>query len=164
MVILQDIYLVARNARDKVQQVQAKLLQEGNTFIIQRITGQYLGKQTEQPELIIDTGKAKRTVLEQAELQFNSIINKYLDKGYKKISDLSKTSFEDISESEMNILVPSVKTDSSGFLKPMLAKDSNKCQTSILNKRLFCSRKLNGVRAMFQKRDNQICAISRGGR
>ena len=77
MVILQDIYLVARNARDKVQQVQAKLLQEGNTFIIQRITGQYLGKQTEQPELIIDTGKAKRTVLEQAELQFNSIIKKF---------------------------------------------------------------------------------------
>ena len=34
--------------------------------------------------------------------------------------------------SEMNVLVPSVKTDASGFLKPMLAKDSNKCQTSIL--------------------------------
>jgi ATP-dependent DNA ligase len=164
MVVLQDIYLVARNARDKVQQIQAKLMQEGNIFMIQRITGQYLGKQTEQPELIIDKGKAKRSTLEQAELQFNSIINKYLDKGYKKLSDLTKTPFEDISESEMNDLVPSVKTDSSGFLKPMLAKDSNKCQTSVLNKRLLCSTKLNGVRCLMQFSEGEIHAISRGGK
>lgn len=164
MVVLQDIYLVARNARDKVQQVQAKLSQEGNTFFIERITGQYLGVQTKQPVLTIDKGKAKRSILEQAELQFKSIINKYLDKGYKKISDLTKTSFYDISESEMNTLVPSVKTDASGFLKPMLAKDSNKCQTSILNKRLLCSRKLNGVRCLIQKGEEEIHAISRGGK
>lgn len=164
MVVLQDIYLVARNARDKVQQIRAKLMQEGNIFVIQRITGQYLGKQTEQPELIIDKGKAKRSTLEQAELQFNSIINKYLDKGYKKISDLTKTPFEDISESEMNNLVPSIKTDSNGFLKPMLAKDSNKCQTSVLNKRLLCSTKLNGVRCLMQLSEGKIHAISRGGK
>lgn len=164
MVVLQDIYLVARNARDKVQQVQAKLSQEGNTFFIERVTGQYLGVQTKQPVLTIDKGKAKRSILEQAELQFKSIINKYLDKGYKKISDLTKTSFYDISESEMNTLVPSVKTDASGFLKPMLAKDSNKCQTSILNKRLLCSRKLNGVRCLIQKGEEEIHAISRGGK
>ena len=164
MVVLQDIYLVARNARDKVQQVQAKLSQEGNTFFIERVTGQYLGVQTKQPVLTIDKGKAKRSILEQAELQFKSIINKYLDKGYKKISDLTKTPFYDISESEMNTLVPSVKTDASGFLKPMLAKDSNKCQTSILNKRLLCSRKLNGVRCLIQKGEEEIHAISRGGK
>lgn len=164
MVVLQDIYLVARNARDKVQQVQAKLSQEGNTFFIERVTGQYLGVQTNQPVLTIDKGKAKRSVLEQAELQFKSIINKYLDKGYKKISDLTKTPFHDISESEMNVLVPSVKTDASGFLKPMLAKDSNKCQTSILNKKLLCSRKLNGVRCLIQKGEEEIHAISRGGK
>ena len=164
MVTLQDIYLVSRNARDKVQQVQAKLLQEGNTFVIQRITGQYLGVQTEQPELIIEKGKAKRTILQQAELQFNSIINKYMDKGYKKLTELTKTPFENISESEMNILVPSVKTDSSGFLKPMLAKDSNKCQTSVLNKKLLCSKKLNGVRCLMQFSNEEIHAISRGGK
>lgn len=164
MVTLQNIYLVTRNARDKVQQVNAVLLQEGNTFIIQRITGQYLGKQTEQPELVISQGKAKRSTLEQAELQFNSIINKYLDKGYKRISDLTKTNFDDISESDMNNLVPSVKTDSSGFLKPMLAKDSNKCQSSVLNKRLLCSRKLNGVRCLIQMSEGEIHSISRGGK
>jgi hypothetical protein len=164
MIVLKDIYLVTRNARDKVQQVEVLLIQEGNSFIIKRITGQYLGKQTEQPDLVVDSGKSNRSTLEQAELQFNSIVNKYLDKGYKKISSLTNISFKDINESDMNNLVPSSKTDSEGFLKPMLAKDSNKCQTSVLNKRMFCSRKLNGVRAMLQKKDNEIYAISRGGR
>ena len=87
-----------------------------------------------------------------------------MDKGYKKLTDLTKTPFENISESEMNILVPSVKTDSSGFLKPMLAKDSNKCQTSVLNKRLLCSKKLNGVRCLMQFSNEEIHAISRGGK
>lgn len=164
MVILQDIYLVNRNARDKVQQVQAQLGQDGNVFYIMRITGQYQGKQTEQALLTIDKGKAKRTVMEQAELQFNSIIKKYMDKGYKKLSDLTKTKFEDISEAEMEELVPSVKTDSRGFLKPMLAKDSNQVQSSVLNKPMWCSRKLDGVRAMFQFRDGEVHAISRGGK
>lgn len=164
MVILKDIYLVSRNARDKVQQVEVQLIQDTKSFIIKRFTGQYLGKQTEQPDLIITSGKVKRSSIEQAELQFNSIINKYLDKGYKKISDLTKTPFNEINESEMNRLVPSVSTDSDGFLKPMLAKDSNKCQTSVLNKRLLNSKKLNGVRAMIQKRGDEIYAISRGGR
>lgn len=164
MVVLQDIYLVTRNARDKVQQVQAKLGQDGNVFYIIRITGQYQGKQTEQALITVDKGKAKRTVLEQANLQFNSIIKKYLDKGYKKLSDLTKTKFEDISEAEIQELVPSVKTDASGFLKPMLAKDSNTIQTSVLNKPMWCSRKLDGVRAMLQFRDGEVHAISRGGK
>jgi DNA ligase-1 len=164
MVILKDIYLVSRNARDKVQQVEVQLIQDTKSFIIKRFTGQYLGKQTEQPDLIITSGKVKRSSIEQAELQFNSIINKYLDKGYKKVSDLTKTPFNEINESEMNRLVPSVSTDSDGFLKPMLAKDSNKCQTSVLNKRMLCSKKLNGTRAMIQKRGDEIYAISRGGK
>lgn len=164
MVILQDIFLVTRNARDKVQQVQAQLYQDGNRFVIKRITGQYLGKQTEQPSLEIIKGKVKRSPLEQAELEFNSIINKYKDKGYKLLSDLTTSKFEDINESEMNTLVPSVKSDASGFLKPMLAKDGHKCQTSVLNKRLFNSKKLNGVRCLMQMYDDEIHAISRGGR
>lgn len=164
MVILQDIFLVTRNARDKVQQVQAQLYQDGNRFVIKRTTGQYLGKQTEQPLLEIIKGKVKRSPLEQAELEFNSIINKYKDKGYKLLSDLTTSKFEDINESEMNTLVPSVKSDASGFLKPMLAKDSNKCQTSVLNKKLYCSRKLNGVRCLIQTKDGEVHAISRGGK
>ena len=94
--IVSQIYLVTRNARDKVQIVIAELEQNGNSFVIKRTTGQYQGKMVSQPELIIEKGKAKRSVLQQAELEFNSIISKYLDKGYKKLSALTSKKFEDI--------------------------------------------------------------------
>lgn len=114
MIVIQDIYLVTRNARDKVQQVRAQLAQDGNNFAILRFTGQYQGKQTEQPVKIIEKGKAKRSVLEQAELEFNSIVKKYKDKGYKDIKDLSSIEFDKISPADMDALVPTIKTDSNG--------------------------------------------------
>ena len=48
----------------------------------------------------------------------------------------------------------------------MLAKQSEKCQNSVLNKPLYCSRKLNGVRCMMKwsEGDNRIITISRGGK
>lgn len=164
MVELKNKLLFARNARDKIQQVEASLSQDGGEFIIKRITGQYQGKLTEQPELIITEGKAKRTPLEQAEQEYNSIVNRYLNRGYKELESLTSKKFDDITPNELDTLVPSVKSDASGFLKPMLAKDSNKVQTSVLNKPFLCSRKLDGVRAMFQLNDDgEIVAISRGG-
>lgn len=146
--IVSQIYLVTRNARDKVQIVIAELEQNGNSFVIKRTTGQYQGKMLSQPELVIEKGKAKRSVLQQAELEFNSIISKYLDKGYKKLSALTSKKFEDIIASDMDSLVPTIKSDSSGNFKPMLAKQSDKCQNSVLNKPMWCSRKLNGRLSM----------------
>ena len=141
-------YLVTRNARDKVQVVIAELDQKASSFSILRTTGQYQGKMTVQPELVIERGKAKRTVLQQAELEYNSIINKYLDKGYKKLNTLTNKKFEELTPEEIDVLVPSVKSDSNGNLKPMLAKSSDKCQNSVLNKPMWCSRKLNGKLSM----------------
>ena len=112
--IINKLYLVTRNARDKVQVVITELEQNGNTFLIQRTTGQYQGKMVSQPELVIEKGKAKRSVLQQAELEFNSIISKYLDKGYKKLSTLTSKKFEDIIASDMDDLVPTIKSDSNG--------------------------------------------------
>lgn len=163
--IVNQIYLVTRNARDKVQVVIAELDQSANSFTILRTTGQYLGKMTKQPEITIEQGKAKRTVIQQAELEFNSIINKYMDKGYKKLSTLTTKKFEDVNEEEMNKLVPTVKSDDNGHLKPMLAKSSDKCQNSVLNKPMWCSRKLNGVRCMIKvDTDGNIITVSRGGK
>lgn len=175
MILLYETILVTRNARDKIQVAIASLSQDGNNLIINRSTGQYEGKMSKQPELIIEKGKAKRSILQQAELQYNSIINKYLDKGYKKLTDLTSKSFSEISSSELNELVATLKTDQSGNLKVMLAKDFNKCQNSVLQKRLLCSRKLNGVRmmvkfkplgerTMFFKASDEIKSISRGGK
>lgn len=161
--MIKKIYLVSRNARGKVQQVILGLSQSGNNFKIHRQTGQHMGKITDQPDIEITKGKAKRNVLEQAELQFNSHLKKYQDRGYKIFSDLSNKKFENVTETEMDKLVPSIKTDASGFFKPMLAKSSEACQPSVLNKPLYCSKKLDGVRAMIQLKDGDIRVISRGG-
>lgn len=166
MVVISEITLVTRNARDKIQVAIAVLSQNGNTFIIDRSTGQYQGKMSKQPEIIIEKGKVKRSVIQQAELEFNSIVNKYLDKGYKNLSTLTNKKFKDIEPSELEALVPTLKTDQSGNLKPMLAKSSNDCQNSVLQKPMWCSRKLNGVRMMvkFDKHQNKVVTVSRGGK
>lgn len=164
--IVNEIYLVTRNARDKVQVVLAELDQKGNTFTIKRTTGQYQGKMTEQPEKVIEQGKAKRSVLQQAELEFNSIIKKYLDKGYKRLDSLTNKKFNEIEATEMDSLVPTIKSDQNGNYKPMLAKSSNDVQNSVLQKPMFCSRKLNGVRMMV-KWDSELkkpVTVSRGGK
>ena len=164
--IVSKIYLVTRNARDKVQVVIAELEQNGNSFTIKRTTGQYQGVMTEQPELTIERGKAKRSVLEQAELQYNSIVSKYQDKGYKRLDSLTNKKFDELSLEEIDALVPTIKSDSNGNLKPMLAKSSNDCQTSILQKKMFCSRKLDGVRMMvkWDEKLGKPITISRGGK
>ena len=114
MVIVDDIYLVTRNARDKIQTARYRLFQEGNNYIIQRFTGQFGGKITTQPEKRIEKGKAKRTVLQQAELEFNSLVKKATDKGYKKLSDLTKIKHDVIKAEELDALVPTIKTDANG--------------------------------------------------
>ena len=164
--IINKLYLVTRNARDKVQVVITELEQNANSFTIKRTTGQYQGKMTNQPELLIERGKAKRSVLQQAELEYNSIVNKYLDKGYKKLDSLTTKKFDEITPLDMDSIVPTLKSDSSGNLKPMLAKSSNDCQNSVLQKPMYCSRKLNGVRCMIKwdKELEEPVTVSRGGK
>ena len=67
MIKVQEIILVIRNARDKVQVSHYILNQDINNYIIQRSTGQFLGKMTKQPDVLIEKGKAKRSVLQQAD-------------------------------------------------------------------------------------------------
>jgi len=114
MIQINDVVLVIRNARDKVQTAQYILEQEGNTYTIKRFTGQFGGKITPQPELTIEKGKVKRSALQQAELEYNSLIKKATDKGYKKIDSLTKTKWKDITVEELDEIVPSLKTDASG--------------------------------------------------
>lgn len=163
MVLISETILLTRNARDKVQLAIVKLSQDGNIFYIHRFTGQLGGKFTEQPELSIDKGKVKRSVLQQAQLEYDSIINKYLDKGYKKLSSYTDKSFEKLSEEELNNFVPKLKTDQHGNVKPMLAKKSEECTNSVLNKTYYASRKLNGVRMNMGFKEEPF-TVSRGGK
>lgn len=165
MVKVLDTVLVIRNARDKVQSAQYVLEQNGNTYTIRRYTGQFEGKVTAQPEIVIEKGKVKRSVLQQAELEYNSLVKKATDKGYKKLLDLTNIKFELITSTELNLIVPSIKTDANGNIKPQLAKSSNDCTTAIWKHPMYCSRKIDGVRCLmrYDEEEDRIISISRGG-
>lgn len=163
MKLYEDI-LVTRNARDKIQIAIFELHNEMPLFIIKRFTGQYGGKMTPQPEKIIEIGKANRLVSQQAELEYNSLVKKALDKGYKKLSSLTKKKLDILSTEELNNLVPSIKTDNNGNIKPQLAKSSTDCTINIWEKGIYCSRKLDGVRCLMKYDGKEIKSISRGGK
>lgn len=156
-------YLITLNSRGKVQVVDLLLKQLLDCFEIHRVTGQLGGKQTIQPVITIEQGKAKRTTIQQAELEYNSHMKKYLDKGYKKLSEFTKKKFNEVSESELYEFLGEHKTDSQGIPKPMLAQQSDKASPNVFEKEWMCSRKLDGVRCLLYFKDGEILSASRGG-
>lgn len=134
--------LVTKDTKDKIRVVEIYYewdnLQHG--YLIHRITYQYGGKKTIQPDILIQRGKVKRTVTEQCKLEYESHIKKYLDKGYKKLpKDI------DISDKEkIDAFIGDNKTNQDGVLKPMLAKQADKISSSVFNGDFYGSRKVNG--------------------
>lgn len=134
-------------------------------FVIRRKTYQYGGKVTVQPEIWIFQGKAKRTVAEQAKLEYNSHLKKYTDKGYKLLP--SSVNIEDAKAVAAFVeehLGEGV-TDSNGFKKHMKAKKYEEVATKVFDKIKYWlgSRKIDGVRCSFYLKDGEIVSASRGG-
>lgn len=145
--IIRNEYLIKLNNKNRVQIVQIMLDYNdyGKVYSIYRITSQFGGKQSEQPLITIDKGKATRTVEEQAGLQYASHLKHYLNSGYKQFSLLSNKTFTDLSEEELkNILGGNFNTDTKGIPKPMLAKSYDLCSTNVFEKDVYASRKLDG--------------------
>ena len=155
-------FLVSIDSKGKLRQVELESHwdDEQHGFVINRITGMFGGKLTEQPVILVDKGKAKRTVSEQAALQFNSKLKEYKDKGYKEIPKNPDT----YSESELFGIVGEVATNQEGILKPMLAKQADKVTNQkIYDKTWYASRKIDGVRMLLYCKDGKVHTASRGG-
>ena len=153
--------LISRDSKGKIRVVEINYQWEDsyNGFVIRRHTYQYGGKITNQPEIVITKGKAKRTVTEQARLEYNSHIKKYQDKGYKLLEkDINTYSLEDL-----NKILPEFTTDANGFQKHMLAKQADKVSASTFEKEWYASRKIDGTRCSFYYKDGVIKTASRGG-
>lgn len=157
--------LISRDSKGKIRVVEINYQWEDdhNGFVIRRFTYQYGGKVTTQPEIVVDkgkgVGKGRRTVTEQAQLEYNSHIKKYQDKGYKLLDkEITKYSKE-----ELEALLPTEVTDANGMLKPMLAKDFNKVANSALEKKWLASRKIDGVRCLMFNNNGEVKTASRGG-
>lgn len=133
---------------------------DGEFYSITGETGMLNGKLTKRPLVTIQEGKSTRTIHQQANLQYNSLISSYLDKGYKDSITLGITSL-DITEIESK--VPIENTDAKGTQKPMLAKSIADVKNLSWNDDWYCSRKLDGVRAFIYQKDGVIQTSSRGG-
>jgi len=145
--IIREEYLVTINAKNRIQRIRVQLDQNpyGDVYSILRMTGQYGGKETDQPVLFIKEGKAKRTVAQQASLQYNHIVEEYLNKGYVKLSLLTKKKYSELTEDEIKeLLGGDFVSDTSGVPKPMLAKLGDQCVPDVWEQDLYVSRKLDG--------------------
>lgn len=165
--IIRTEHLVILNNKNRVQHVLLQLEQKelGNTFCIHRTTGQYGCKNIIQPDLNIEYGKGKRTTAEQATLQFNGLLKNYLNKGYKRLIDLTSKPYDELLEDEIKpLLGETFTTDTNGIPKPMLCKLYDDCTGQLAEKCWFVSRKLDGVRALFYYKNGEIHTASRGGK
>lgn len=155
--------LVTRDSKGKIRvaEVSCEWDEWVKGYIIHRNTYQYGGKITAQPDITITKGKVKRTIAQQAELEFNSHVKKYKDKGYKEL----KNPIDKYTKDQLDEFLPEHVTDANGFKKHMLAKDFNKVATSVFDKVKvwYGSRKIDGVRCSFYWKDGEVKSASRGG-
>ena len=154
--------LVSRDNKGKcrVVQIEAIYNKEGIYWEIHRQSGLLNGKMTKQPVIEILTGKAKRSLNQQCELEFKSHVKKYLDKGYKTIQSLG---CEDLASFDPDVHLPAQNTNQQGVVKPMLCKVYDPEDKKSQNINWLCSKKLDGLRTFIYMKDGELHTASRGG-
>jgi hypothetical protein len=153
---------VSKDSKGKIRVVEISY--EGNEatriYTIYRYTGQFEGKMTKQPEIVVDRGKASRNIHEQVELQFNALVKGYKDKGYIELEN----EIDNYSSEELYKLFGDAPAGTNGVVKPMLAKQADKVtKTDIFNKKWIASRKIDGLRCIiYLGDDGKLHTSSRG--
>ena len=129
-------------------------------FVIHRTTGQYGGKRTSQPDVIVDRGKATRNLWQQVELQALHLVKEKKDKGYREVTKDP----EEYMISELEGILGHIVTNQDNVPKPMLAKQVDKVtNTKIFDKEWYASRKIDGLRALiYMGTDGELHTASRG--
>lgn len=156
MSIVKRISLFARDSKGKIRQINITCdwNEQFQFYSINRESGLKGGKFITHTPLEIKKGKVKRTISQQMELEYNSLVKTYLDKGYIEgdVSTIEKT-------------LPKNKTNQEGVIKPMLAKLIQSVPKSTLDKvtHWYSSRKIDGTRALLYMKNNVLHFASRGG-
>ena len=154
--------LISKDSKGKIRVVEISY--EGNEatriYTIYRYTGQFEGKLTTQPKIVVDRGKATRNIHEQVELQFNALVKGYKDKGYIELEN----EIDNYNSEELYQLLGESPTGTNGVVKPMLAKQADKVtKTNIFNKKWIASRKIDGLRCIiYLGDDGKLHTSSRG--
>lgn len=154
--------LISKDSKGKIRVVEISYEENETTriYTIYRYTGQFEGKMTKQPEIIVDKGKSTRNIHEQVELQFNALVKGYKDKGYIELEN----EIDNYNSEELYQLLGESPTGSNGVVKPMLAKQADKVtKTTIFNKIWIASRKIDGLRCIiYLGDDGKLHTSSRG--
>ena len=154
--------LVSRDSKGKIRVVEISYEwdEEQHGFVIHRVTGLFNGKMTIQPDILIQRGKASRTLKQQVELEYASNKKKYLDKGYK----LLNKELSEYTDVELNNLLGEVRTSQDGVPKPQLAKQADKVTSKkTFDKEYYGSRKIDGLRVLIYQDDKgELHTASRG--
>lgn len=155
--------LISKDSHNKCRIVYLSCIKIENKeeYHIIRKSGLLDGKLIDHTPIVITSGKVKRTTEEQATLEYNSHLKKYLDKGYKTLEDLGCASIAEFKKKQKSIEVS--KTDQKGVGKPMLCKVYDKNDKKTQNKVYFGSKKLDGVRSFIYMKDGELHTSSRGG-
>ena len=154
--------LISKDSKGKIRVVE--IFYEGDEttriYTIYRYTGQFEGKLTTQPKIVVDRGKATRNIHEQVELQFNALVKGYKDKGYIELEN----EIDNYSSEDLYKLFGDAPAGTNGVVKPMLAKQADKVtKTDIFNKKWIASRKIDGLRCIiYLGDDNKLHTSSRG--
>ena len=159
-------YLITKDAKGKIRtaSVNYELInpkdKQNRYFVIHRSSGQLHGKQTPQPDKIVERGKATRNMWDQVMLEAKHLVKEKLDKGYKEIEKDPET----YNEEELLSILGEIITGQNGVPKPMLAKQAdNVTNKNIFDKVWIASRKIDGLRAsIYMGDDGKLHTASRG--
>ena len=151
---------IGLDSKNKIRYVHIWTEWVDNKYIIHRESGLLTGKKIQAPDIEILSGKVKRDIHQQCELEFNSNFKKYLDKGYKDVSNIE---FSNLTEDKCKEILGDTKTDANGVLKPMLCKVLDKENEKLTEKEWYASYKHDGVRMLLFMRDGEAHTSSRGG-
>lgn len=133
---------------------------------IKRTTGLLNGTMTAQPDIEIYAGKANRSIEEQSELEYNSMLSDYLDKGYKPLSAFGIKHLSELTQVIINNILKDRVVDTNGAPKPMLAKLAYERTDPRFKRRQYASSKIDGVRCTlrYDQQTRSILTASRGGK
>lgn len=160
--------LITRDSKGDIRYLKLSYHKQEDTgfYKIERSSGKLGGKDVNQPPLLVKAGKAKRTIKEQVDLEFNSLLTKAMSKGYKELSEFTDKPFDKVTTADIDQHVESTKTDMAGIRKPMLAKETSNAKPAMWNRYWRISKKLDGVRCMlyWDVETETIKTASRGGK
>lgn len=158
-------YLISKDTKGKIRvaiiSYELQKDDKGNQwFVIHRQSGQLHGKLTDQPDKIVERGKATRNLWQQVELETNHLVKEKKDKGYKEV----QKNPEEYSDEELSSILGEIVTSQDGVPKPMLAKQADKVTNKkIYDKIWLASRKIDGLRAsIYMGKDGVLHTQSRG--